>query len=236
MIEVRVFGVGGFGFWYTSCMNKSEVLSRLKSQASPENVKGMVRFGINPTNTLGISIPFLRKLAKEIGKNHKLSLELWDSKIHEARILAGFIDDPKLVTSKQMDVWVSDFNSWDICDQVCSNLFDKTPFAYDKISVWCKSDKEFIRRAGFVMMAVLAVHDKTLADDKFKNFFHLIKKYSVDERNFVKKAINWALRQTGKRNKQLLKEALNCAKEIKGLDSKSAKWIAEDAIRELEKK
>ncbi len=217
-------------------MDKSEVVKRLKSQANPENVKGMVRFGINPANTLGISIPSLRKLAKEIGKNHKLAQELWESKIHEARILASFIDDPKLVTSQQMDIWVNNFDSWDICDQVCSNLFDKTPYAYGKINVWCKNEQEFARRAGFVMMAVLAVHDKSLTDKRFKSFFPLIKKYSSDERNFVKKAVNWALRQIGKRNKELLKKALNCAEEIKTLDSKSAKWIAADAIRELAKK
>ncbi|MBI4059351.1 DNA alkylation repair protein [Candidatus Microgenomates bacterium] len=196
----------------------------------------MARFGVNPQNTLGINIPYLRKLAKEIGKNHNLALELWESKIHEARILAAFIDDPKLVTSKQMDIWVSEFDSWDVCDQVCSNLFDKTPFAYEKIGIWCKKKEEFVRRAGFVMMAVLAVHDKSLSNDRFKNFFLLIKKYSTDERNFVKKAVNWALRQIGKRNKILLKEALECAREIKSLDSKSAKWIASDAIRELAKK
>lgn len=217
-------------------MDKDEVLSRLKSQANPENVKGMVRFGINSTNTLGISTPFLRKLAKEIGKNHKLALELWDSKIHEARILASLIDDAKLVTSKQMDIWVNDFDSWDVCDQVCSSLFDKTPFSYQKIGVWCKDEREFVRRAGFVMIAVLAVHDKFSTDEKFNSLFPLIKKYSTDERNFVKKAINWALRQIGKRNKKLLKYALDCAKEIRKMDSKSARWIATDAIRELTRK
>lgn len=214
-------------------MDKEEVLRWLKSQANPENVKGMARFGINPQNTLGVSIPFLRKLAKEIGKNHQLAQELWNSQIHEARILAGFIDDPKLVTSKQMDSWVSDFDSWDICDQVVSNLFDKTPFAFEKINVWCNKKEEFVRRAGFVMMAVLAVHDKVSTDEKFKGFFPLIKKYSTDERNFVKKAVNWALRQIGKRNKKLLRYALDCAKEIRQMESKSAKWIAADAIREL---
>lgn len=216
-------------------MDKREVLKRLKAEANPENVKGMARFGINPQNTLGISVPFLRKLAKEIGKNHQLALELWDSKIHEARILAGFIDDPKLVTSKQMDNWVNDFDSWDVCDLVCSNLFDKTLFAFEKINVWCKRKEEFVRRAGFVMMAALAVHDKFSTDEKFKSFFILIKKYSFDERNFVKKAVNWALRQIGKRNKKLLIYALDCAKEIRQMDSKSAKWIAADAIRELTK-
>ncbi len=217
-------------------MDKSEVLKRLKARANPENVAGMVRFGINSNNTLGVSIPYLRELAKEIGKNHNLALELWDSKIHEARILAAFINDPKLVTSKQMDDWVNDFDSWDVCDQVISNLFSKTPFAYEKINVWCNKKEEFVKRAGFVMMAALAVHNKTLSDEKFKSLFPLIKKYSTDERNFVKKAVNWALRQIGKRNKKLLKYALDFAKEIRKMDSKAAKWIAFDAIRELEKK
>lgn len=217
-------------------MNKNEIVKLLKSQRNPKNVEGMTRFGINPKNTLGISIPFLRNLAKKIGKNHKLAQDLWKTEIHEARLLAGFIDDPKQVSDKQMEEWVVDFDSWDICDQVCSNLFDKTPFAYKKIEGWCKNEKEFIRRAGFVMMAVLSVHDKAADNKIFLQFFPLIKKYSVDERNFVKKAVNWALRQIGKRDKELLKPALALAQEIKEIDSKSAKWIASDAIRELDSK
>lgn len=218
-------------------MDKNKIISKLKLHANPKNVAGMARFGISSPNTLGVNIPVLRKMAKEIGKNHKLAQELWKSGIHEGRLLAGFIDDFELVTEKQMESWVSDFDSWDVCDQVCLSLFDKTPFAYKKAVEWSKRKEEFVKRAGFVMMAVLAVHDKK-ADNKIfiKKFFPLIKKESTDERNFVKKAVNWALRQIGKRNKILQKGAIQLAKEIQQIDSKSAKWIAKDALRELRAK
>jgi len=194
----------------------------------------MARFGINPKNTLGVPIPNLRKLAKQTGKNHKLAQELWDSKIHEARILAGMIDDPNLVSEKQMDKWAKDFDSWDVCDQVCMNLFDKTPRAFEKAVKWTKSSEEFIKRAGFSLMACLACHDKTSDDKEFIKLFSVIKREAADERNFVRKAVNWALRQIGKRNKKLNKEAIKTAKEIQKINSKTAKWIANDALRELQ--
>lgn len=213
-----------------------QIIAKLKNQANPKNVEGMARFGINSKNALGIPVPFLRKTAKEIKKNQELSLELWQSEIHEAMLLACFIGEKEKVTKKQMDGWVKDFDSWDVCDQVCMNLFDKTKWAYSKAKQWAKARQEFTRRAGFALMASLAVHDKSAGDEKFISFFPLIKKYSVDERNFVRKAVNWALRQIGKRNANLKKQALLLAEEIKEIDSKSAKWIAKDAIRELESK
>lgn len=216
-------------------MDKDQVIEILKKNTNHKNVEGMARFGINTRHALGISIPFLRKLGKQIGKNHKLALKLWATDIHEARLLATFIDDPLLVSEKQMEIWVNDFDSWDICDQVCSNLFDKTPYAYVRITDWCRNQKEFVRRAGFVMMAALSVHDKKADNNKFISFFPIIVRYATDERNFVKKAVNWALRQIGKRNHELLPLALQCAEKIKHIDSKSAKWIANDAIRELSK-
>lgn len=212
------------------------MLKKLKSHANPKNVEGMARFGINPNNTLGVSMPLLRKTAKEIGKDHKLAQELWESGIHEAKILAALIDDPKAVDGKQMENWVKDFDFWDVCDQTCMNLFDKTSFAYQKASKWAKEKKEFIRRAGFVLMATLSVHDKKAKDEEFIKFFPLIKKFSVDERNFVRKANNWALRQIGKRNIFLNKKAIKLAEEIQKIDSKSAKRIAKDTIRELKAK
>lgn len=214
-------------------MNCKDVIKNLKSLSNPENVKGMARYGINPKSTLGIIIPTLRKMAKEIGKNHNLALELYSSGIHEARILAGFIDNPEEVTERQMDDWAAGFDSWDVCDQVCMNLFDKTEFAHRKAIDWSKRDEEFVRRAGFAMMAVLAVHDKKADDNKFIKFLPLIKSQSTDERKFVKKAVNWALRQIGKRNPELNKIAIKTAEEIKTIDSKSARWIASDALREL---
>ena len=208
-------------------------LKQLKSLSDPEAVAGMARFGINPDNTLGVSIPAIRKMAKEIGKNHALAQEFWSSGIHEARILAGMVDDPGEVTVEQMERWAADFDSWDVCDQVCSNLFDKTRFAYEKAHEWSGREEEFVRRAGFVLMATLSVHDKKAGDEKILEFLPLIKNGALDERNFVKKAVNWALRQIGKRNMDLNKAAILTANDIQKIDSKAAKWIASDALREL---
>jgi 3-methyladenine DNA glycosylase AlkD len=214
-------------------MQCKEVLDRLKSLSNPKAVEGMAKFGINPKNTFGVSIPTLRDMAKEIGVDHILAQQLWNSGFHEARILAGMIDDPKRVMEAQMESWVQDFDSWDICDQCCSNLFDKTRFAFPKAIEWSRRNEEFVKRAGFVLMAALAVHAKRAKDAEFLKFLPLIKRESVDKRNFVKKAVNWALRQIGKRNLKLNKAAVETAKDIQRLDSKSAKWIASDALREL---
>lgn len=216
-------------------MQQGEILKKLKSLSNPQNVEGMARFGINPQNTLGIAIPALRKLAKEAGRDHRLSQKLCDSGIHEARILASLVDEPMLVTVVQMDKWICDFDSRDVCDQVCMNLFDKTPFAFEKAIEWVRKENEFEKRAGFALMACLAWHDKTSGDEKFLKFFPLIKQETTDERNFVKKAVNWALRQIGKRNIYLNKEAIKLARQIQNINSKSAKWIASGAMRELTK-
>ncbi|MBI3124271.1 MAG: DNA alkylation repair protein [Ignavibacteriales bacterium] len=214
-------------------MTTKQIIAELKKNGNEHNRKGMARFGINVDKAFGVNVPVMRALAKVIGKNHELAIELWKSGYHEARHVAAMIDDPKLVTKAQMNKWVCDFNSWDICDGTCSNLFRKTPYAIEKIFEWCEKKDEYIRRAGFSLMCYVAVHHKTRDDEEFLEFFPLIKKYSVDERNFVKKAVNWALRQIGKRSRFLNEEALKVAKEIHALDSKSAKWIASDAIREL---
>jgi 3-methyladenine DNA glycosylase AlkD len=214
-------------------MDCEEILEQLKSLSNPDAVAGMARFGINPKNTYGVSIPVLRKMAKQIGKDHLLAEKLWNSGIHEARILAPLIDPPEMVTEKQTESWVKDFDSWDICDQCCSNLFDKTRFAHKKAIEWSKKREEFVKRAGFVLMAALAVHDKEAGEKEFLKFLPIIKREARDERNFVKKAVNWALRQIGKRNLNLNQMAIKTAKEIQGIDSKAAKWIASDAIREL---
>jgi 3-methyladenine DNA glycosylase AlkD len=214
-------------------MQYREILRRLKSLSNPEAVAGMARFGINPKNTYGVSIPNLRTMAKEIGKNHPLAQKLWSSGIHDARILASMVDDPTMVTERQLEKWVKDFDSWDVCDQCCSNLFDKTEFAYRKAAEWTSKKEEFVKRAGFVLMACLAVHDKKAEDKKFERFFPLIKREAKDERNFVKKAVNWALRQIGKRNLRLNRTAIDIAREIQATDSKSGRWVASDALREL---
>jgi 3-methyladenine DNA glycosylase AlkD len=214
-------------------MQLEEILRELESLADREAVKGMARFGINPTNTYGVSIPSLRVMAKKIGRNHVLAQQLWSSGIHEGRILAGMIDSPEVVTEEQMENWVKDFDSWDVCDQVCSNLFDKTEFAHRKAVEWSRRREEFVKRAGFVLMAALSVHDKKAEDEAFLKFLPIVKSESIDDRNFVKKAVNWALRQIGKRNFALNRAAVSAAGEIQKMDSKSAKWIASDALREL---
>ena len=192
----------------------------------------MKRFGINPKGTLGISIPTLRRFAREIGRDHDLALRLWKSGFHEARILAGFVADPAQLTSAQVERWVNDFDSWDVCDQVAA-LFEQMPFARKKIRQWAVSDREFVKRAAFAMIAGLAVHDKAVSDGQYEPFLQLIKRGSTDDRNFVKKAVNWALRGIGKRNRPLNRRAIAVAKEIALMDSCAARWIAADALREL---
>jgi 3-methyladenine DNA glycosylase AlkD len=214
-------------------MNYDEVIDRLNAQSDASAVEGMARFGINLTNTLGVSIPVIRKIAKETGSDHNLAQKLWASKIHEARILAAMIDDPKEVTETQMEGWVKDFDSWDVCDQCCSNLFDKTANAFQMARKWSSRNEEFVKRAAFALMAALAVHDKNSTNAQFQSFLPIIERESTDERNFVRKATNWALRQIGKRNMQLNRLALKTARQIQKKNSKSARWIASDAIREL---
>ena len=209
------------------------VIKRLKSLSNPGAIEGMARYGINPDKNLGVSIPDLRQVARETGKNHKLGNELWATGIHDARILAGMIGQPGEVTEKQMEQWVGDFDSWDVCDGVCMNLFEKLPFAYEKAVQWSGREEEFVKRAGFVLMARLAVSDKKAADEKFISFLPYIKRESTDSRNYVKKAVNWALRQIGKRNITLNKLAIKAGEEIYSIGCKSARWIASDALIEL---
>jgi len=213
--------------------SSDEIISRLKSMASPANVAGMARFGINAENTLGVSMPALRAMAKSYRKNHRLALELWDSGIHEARILASLFDDPKQVTADQMERWTSEFDSWDVCDQVCSNLWEKTPVAYEKAIEWSRRDEEFVKRAGFVLMARSVVGGKIPDAGKLAVIFGEIERVATDSRNFVKKAVNWALRQIGKRSIELNRMAIATAEKISVLDSPAARWIAADALREL---
>lgn len=211
-----------------------EVLEKLKSNSRPEQLEGMARYGMAVERRLGVSIPDIRKIAKELGKDNKLALELWKTGIAEARIIAAMIDAPEKLTEGQMEDWVKDINSWDVCDQVCMNLFEKTPLAWQKIIDWSEREEEFVKRTAFALIACLAWHDKKAEDEKFIELFPVIIRGAVDERNFVKKAVNWALRNIGKRNLNLNKAAINAAKEIHRLDSKAARWIAFDTLRELE--
>ena len=217
-------------------MNIAVVIDLLKQQSDALHLEGMKRYGIDNSKALGVPMPKVRQLAKEIKKDQALSLDLWDTGIHECRILASMIGDPKLVTPGQMDKWVADFHSWDVCDQVCGNLFDRTEFAIDKAIEYSFSGKEYIKRAGFVLMAEFAVHNKKADNKEFLQFFPIIEREAWDDRNFVKKAINWALRQIGKRNKTLHQLSIETAKRIAQQHSKPAKWIAKNALDELEKR
>ena len=222
-----------------------EILVELRTQAVPANVEGMARYSISSVGTLGVSMPAVRTLARDakrrLGRGaeptrHDLAAELWASGVHEARILAALVDVPALVDEAQMERWVADLDSWDVCDQLCGNLFDKAPLAWEKSVQWTARPEEFVKRAGFVLMTQLAVHDKRAADERFRPFFPLMLRECEDDRPFVKKAVNWALRQVGKRNAVLHAEAILVAERMleEHGDSRSARWIARDALRELE--
>jgi 3-methyladenine DNA glycosylase AlkD len=209
------------------------IIGEFRRLADRSVVEGMARFGIRGVKVYGIGMPALRLIASRIGMDHRLASMLWKDGSLEARVVAALIDDPEKVTGRQMEKWVSDFDNWAVCDQCCLNLFYKTPFAWSKAIEWCSREEEFVRRAGFAMIAVLAVHDREATDEMFIGLFPLIVRYSVDERNFVKKSVNWALRQIGKRNRELNHEAIRTAVKVRAVASPSAKWISADALREL---
>ncbi|HEX3012409.1 MAG TPA: DNA alkylation repair protein [Syntrophomonadaceae bacterium] len=209
------------------------ILAQLEAHENRASLEHMRKYGIIAGNAYGASIPAQRQIARQYKNDHELALALWDLNIHETRIIASMIDDPRQVTEDQLEKWVKDFYSWDLCDQCCANLFEKTAFAYDKAAEWAQRTEEYVKRAGFVMMARLAVSDKKGSDENFETFFPLIKEHSTDNRNFVKKAVNWALRQIGKRSLYLNKRAVIVAEDISHLESSCAHWIARDALREL---
>ncbi|MBT3702719.1 MAG: DNA alkylation repair protein [Alphaproteobacteria bacterium] len=212
------------------------LINKMKAMADPEALAGKARFGINIENSLGLRMPQIRNLAREIGRDHNLALELWQTGIVDARILAPLIAQKKEVTDQLMESWVTDFASWDVCDQCCINLFRHHATAFDKVTTWAAREEEFVRRAGFALLATLAVHKKQEPDQTFIDFFPLIEHYAFDNRNFVKKAVNWALRQIGKRNKALNLAAIGVSNRILEQDTPPTRWIANDALRELHDK
>ena len=214
-------------------MTAAEILAALRAQANPVNVAGMARYGIATAGTLGVPIPLIRHLAKQAGRSHELAAELWASGIHEARILATLVEDPARVTRRQMNQWARDFDSWDVCDQACQNLFRYTPFAWEMAAKWAGDGREFVRRAAFALMAGLAVKASNAPDADFEALLPLVATAATDDRNLVKKAVNWALRAIGKRNPHLRRTAIAAAEEIRAIDSPAARWIASDALREL---
>jgi 3-methyladenine DNA glycosylase AlkD len=226
---------GGAGHFWCPDMNTGEVLDLLATRPDPHAVEGMARYGIVAKKVYGgWSTPELKRLARQVGHQHSLAQDLWASEVYEARILATLIDEPSKVTGRQMNQWARDFDSWAICDGACINLFRYTKAAHQKCVEWSAQPQEFVKRAAFALMAGLAVADKAAGDDAFLRFLPLIQNAAVDERNMVKKGVNWALRQIGKRNMTLNRAALGVARNIHALNSSSARWIASDARRELE--
>lgn len=215
-------------------MTVNEVIFELKKHANEDHLAKLSHFKTDSKTALGVKIPVVRSIAKVIKKDHDLALKLWETEIHEARILATMIADENQIDEKLFDTWVADFQSWDLCDQACFNVLEKVSFADKKIYECAAAEEEFVKRTAFTLIAGLAIHNKKLEDKDFTPYLSLIEKHSDDDRNFVKKAVNWALRQIGKRNANLNKEALKTAYQIIQQESKSAKWIAKDAIRELE--
>jgi 3-methyladenine DNA glycosylase AlkD len=212
---------------------RKAVLAQLKAAGNPGALSGMARFGIRAKKAYGVSTPQLRSMAKEIGRNHEFAQQLWASGIHDARHLAALVDDPAKVTAAQMECWARDFDSWDVVDGSCCHLFVFAAPAWKKAVAWSRRRPEFVKRAGFSLMAYLAVHDKQAPDARFARLLSIIRREAPDERNFVKKAVNWALRQIGKRNARLNHLAIETAKQIQEMDSSAARWIASDALREL---
>jgi 3-methyladenine DNA glycosylase AlkD len=217
----------------TAAERAPEVVRTLERMGDPARRDGMARYGIDTSHALGISVTELRRLARGLGHDHDLAAALWASGVHEARILASLVDEPARVSQAQMDAWVGDLDSWDVCDAVCGNLFDRTPFALDKAVEWSAREPEFERRAGFALMAWAAVHRKDLPDAAFGSLLPLIRERSTDDRNYVKKAVSWALRQIGKRSAGLNTKAIRTAEQIERIDARSSRWIARDALREL---
>jgi 3-methyladenine DNA glycosylase AlkD len=218
----------------------------LAARASEEDRAGMARCGIRTADAFGVSLYVLRPLAKDYFPDHELALALWATGNHEARLLASMVDDPAAVTEEQMEAWAAAFDSWDVCDQVTSNLFDKTPYAYAKVAEWSGRGEEWVKRAAFATAAALAVHDKAAPDERFLAILSLCRREAGDDRNFVKKAVNWALRNIGKRNAALHAVALQTAEAIladadaraavdrRDPAARSGRWVARDALRELQ--
>jgi 3-methyladenine DNA glycosylase AlkD len=219
----------------------AETLEELRGHADPVNVEGMARFGISSAGTLGVSMREVRTLGRRLLRQHRrdgafrhaLALCLWDSGIHEARILATIVDEPAAVTPEQALAWARQIDSWDVCDQLCLNLLRATPFAWDLIPVWTSAEEEFVKRAGYVLIATLAVHAKAEPDSRFEELLSLVPAGASDERPMVHKAVNWALRQVGKRSDHLRGPALAIALELADSDVRSTRWVGRDAAREL---
>lgn len=216
-------------------MDMKDIIAHLKRNARPQDVGFMARFGITPKHALGVKLPVLRALAKAIGKDHGLALALWKRDMRETRILASLVADPKKMTDEIMDEWVAEFDYWEICDQCVMNLFWKHPRAYEKAVEWSGREEEFVRRAGFAMMAKLSLTDKKAPDSRIEAFLPYIEEGAKDDRNMVMKGVSWALRQIGKRNLALNRKAVKLAKDIGKMGTKATKWVARDVLKDIER-
>jgi 3-methyladenine DNA glycosylase AlkD len=214
-------------------VTKNEALAWLAKRGTRRNVLGMARYGIVARRAFGVSVGTVQSLAKRLGKDHALAAALWASGWFEARLLAAFVEDPERVTRRQMDAWAAGFENWADCDTVCFHLFDRTPFAWAKVRQWSRSPREFVKRAGFALMAVLALHDKAAPDKRFLALLPLIERGARDERNFVKKAVSWALRSIGQRSSALNKAALKVARRLALSELAASRWVGHDAARDL---
>ena len=214
-------------------MNASQVLSLLEKHGTRKNRDGMARYAIVAERAFGVSMSQLKVFRKQIGTDHDLAKGLWDSGVYEARLLAALIGDPARVTPREMDAWAADFENWADCDTVCFALWDRTPHAWAKAAKWAKAPDELVRRAGFVLMACLAGHDKEASDAKFRPFLPLIEKYATDERNWVKKGVSWALRGIGHRSLALNAAAQAVAKRLAKSGDAPSRWVGKDALRDI---
>jgi 3-methyladenine DNA glycosylase AlkD len=211
-----------------------QIVADLRARTDPAGQAGLARYGIDVRDAVGgLSMPELRAMGKRLGPDHELALALWESGVYEARLLAAMVDDPARVTEDQMEAWAADFESWADVDGVTGTLFDRTPFAWAKAVEWSGRDEEFVKRAGFALMAWLAVHDRNAEDGRFEALLPIVEREAGDPRKYVRKGVNWALRQIGKRNRVLNAAAIASARRILADSPRGRNWVASDALREL---
>lgn len=213
----------------------ADALRWLERRGTKRNRDGMARYAIVAPKVYGVSMSTMQQLAERLGRDHELALALWETGWYEARMLCSFVDEPERVTAAQMDRWARDFDNWAICDTLCFHLFDRTPHAWRKIESWSKRREEFVKRAGFALLASVALHDRKASDAPFLRSLALIEREAADERNFVKKALSWALRAVGRRNTALQSASIDVARRLAARPEPSSRWVGKDALRALER-
>jgi len=212
----------------------AEALAWLESHGTKKTRDGMARYGITAAKAYGVTVGDIRRLGKQLGPNHGVAVALWKTGVYEARMLAAFVGEPEKLTAAQMDEWCRDFDSWALCDTLCFGLFDRSPLAFDKVRTWARSREEFIKRAAFALLSCLALHGRGEGDAPYLGLLPLIEKAATDDRNFVKKAVNWALRSVGERSRALHAEALSMARRLAESTDATARWVGKDAVKGLQ--